>query len=57
MWFVIGFLVGGIVNFGLGFVLAMAGQASIEKGAVKNGYIKLGGKMYTITELDVSKKE
>lgn len=57
MWFVTGSLVGGTVGFLLGFVLAMAGQVALEKKAVEDGYVKLGGKMYTIAELDISKKE
>ena len=57
MWFIIGLFVGGFINFWIGLFLAMVGQRKIEQEAVKNGHIKLDGKIYTISELDISKKE
>lgn len=51
MWFIIGLIVGGFISFFVGFILALAGQLQIERKAVKNGYVKLDGKLYLIDEM------
>ena len=38
-----------IIGIIIGFALAIIGQCSIEKEAVKNGFVKLDRKYYLIT--------
>jgi hypothetical protein len=39
---------GIIVGFAIGFIFALIGQNGVEKDAIKNGCVKLNGKMFEI---------
>lgn len=41
----------------LGAIFTAACQVSVEKQAVENGYMKIAGKLYTITPLDIGGKK
>lgn len=45
--FIIGFLIGMI----FGFALFCVGQASLDKSNAENGFAKLNGKLYKLTEI------
>jgi hypothetical protein len=45
------------VAFFLGAIFTSACQVSVEKKAVEDGYMKINGKLYTITPLDIGGKK
>ena len=48
----VGLLVGGII----GFMLMAGCQVTLDRQAITNGYVKLCGKIYKISEIDGGKE-
>lgn len=52
MWFLY-VIVGLLLGFGLGVVAAAWCQVETDQKAIKDGIIKLCGRFFTLTEIDV----